>query len=299
MSVASEITRLQNAKEDIKSAIEAKGVEIPSNATLDTFDSYIEDIPSGGTDTRWQEIGYTEEPESIQDGINYAKEIMQNWDASITDRSNAFKNDYQLKYFPSVDTSNITSASYMFGNCYKLESIDFDTSSLYNANNMFRYCYSLCKINNFDFSPIFNAQYMFYQCTGLIEVGDLNFANADLRNLFQGCVSLKKIKSINITRNGNNNTEIFSGCTNLETIGAINTTLTNFDHTTYIRLFENCPNLSNATLKVILNFLKQLTSQSSSRKTLLTFGLSQTQAELCTTFDEWEDLEEAGWTTGY
>lgn len=44
MSIASEITRLQNAKADIKTAIESKGVEVPSSAKLDSFDTYIENI---------------------------------------------------------------------------------------------------------------------------------------------------------------------------------------------------------------------------------------------------------------
>ena len=48
MSIASEITRLQTAKADIKSSIEAKGVTVPSNASIDTYDTYIDQIPSGG-----------------------------------------------------------------------------------------------------------------------------------------------------------------------------------------------------------------------------------------------------------
>lgn len=48
MSVATEISRLQNAKADIKTAIEAKGVTVPSNATLDTYDDYVSQIQSGG-----------------------------------------------------------------------------------------------------------------------------------------------------------------------------------------------------------------------------------------------------------
>lgn len=47
MSIASEITRLQGAKADIKSAIEAKGVTVPSSAKLDTYDDYIAQITSG------------------------------------------------------------------------------------------------------------------------------------------------------------------------------------------------------------------------------------------------------------
>lgn len=48
MSIASEITRLQTAKEDIKSSIENKGVTVPSNASIDTYNTYIDQIPTGG-----------------------------------------------------------------------------------------------------------------------------------------------------------------------------------------------------------------------------------------------------------
>lgn len=49
MSIASEITRLQTAKTDIKTAIEAKGVTVPSSAKLDTYDDYIAQISGGGS----------------------------------------------------------------------------------------------------------------------------------------------------------------------------------------------------------------------------------------------------------
>lgn len=47
MSIASEIQRLQSAKADLKTAIEAKGVTVPSNATIDTYDDYIAQITGG------------------------------------------------------------------------------------------------------------------------------------------------------------------------------------------------------------------------------------------------------------
>lgn len=50
MSVATEISRLQTAKSDIKTAIEAKGVTVPSSAKIDTYDDYITAIPSGASD---------------------------------------------------------------------------------------------------------------------------------------------------------------------------------------------------------------------------------------------------------
>lgn len=46
MSISTEITRLQTAKADIKSAIEEKGVTVPSSAKLDTYDDYIAQISS-------------------------------------------------------------------------------------------------------------------------------------------------------------------------------------------------------------------------------------------------------------
>lgn len=49
MSIASEISRLQTAKTDIKTAIEAKGVSVPSSAKIDVFDDYIAQIPTGGS----------------------------------------------------------------------------------------------------------------------------------------------------------------------------------------------------------------------------------------------------------
>jgi hypothetical protein len=49
MTIASEITRLQWAKSDIKTSIENKGVAVPSNTKLDDYSDYIDQIVQGGT----------------------------------------------------------------------------------------------------------------------------------------------------------------------------------------------------------------------------------------------------------
>ena len=49
MSIATEIQRLQTAKNALKTAISAKGVEVPSSATLDTYYSYVQQISQGPT----------------------------------------------------------------------------------------------------------------------------------------------------------------------------------------------------------------------------------------------------------
>lgn len=53
MSVQSEITRLQNAKTALKTAIESKGVTVPSNTKLDGYADLVESISGGGDDDRW------------------------------------------------------------------------------------------------------------------------------------------------------------------------------------------------------------------------------------------------------
>lgn len=48
MSVADEISRLTSAKAAIRTAIQAKGVTVPSSVGLDNYADYIDDIQSGG-----------------------------------------------------------------------------------------------------------------------------------------------------------------------------------------------------------------------------------------------------------
>lgn len=50
MSIATEITRLQNAKASIKTSIENKGVTVPPATKLDGYSTLIDSIQSGGID---------------------------------------------------------------------------------------------------------------------------------------------------------------------------------------------------------------------------------------------------------
>lgn len=48
-TIAQEITRLQTAKSDLKTSIEAKGVQVPSGALISTYSGYVDQITGGGT----------------------------------------------------------------------------------------------------------------------------------------------------------------------------------------------------------------------------------------------------------
>ena len=59
MSIASEITRLQTAKADLKTSIESKGVTVPSATTLDGYANLVNQISSGGGSNNYVEGTFT------------------------------------------------------------------------------------------------------------------------------------------------------------------------------------------------------------------------------------------------
>lgn len=77
MSISSEISRLTQAKSDIKTAIESKGVTVPSSAKLDDYHDYIDDIEQGSTpNLQSKSVSITEngtttvEPDPGYDGLS-------------------------------------------------------------------------------------------------------------------------------------------------------------------------------------------------------------------------------------
>ena len=91
MSIASEITRLQGAKTDLKTAIENKGVLVPSSALLDDYDTYVGQIQTGGGGTNLQTKSVTittnttttVTPDTGYDGMT-AVEVITNVSGGIT-----------------------------------------------------------------------------------------------------------------------------------------------------------------------------------------------------------------------
>lgn len=59
MTIASEIQRLQTAKANIKASIEGKDVTVPSNATLDEYSEYIDEISVGKWYIIWWVMQWT------------------------------------------------------------------------------------------------------------------------------------------------------------------------------------------------------------------------------------------------
>lgn len=64
-TIAQELTRIQTAKTNLKTSIENKGVQVPSNALIDSYSGYVDQISGGGTSF---------------DNCNFCY-LLSNWDA--------------------------------------------------------------------------------------------------------------------------------------------------------------------------------------------------------------------------
>lgn len=289
----------------------------------------------GGTGRDWSAIGYSGEPKPITDGYNYAKQIYDNWDATITSYENKYRNDYDLIYFPKVDLSKATNLAYMFDTCRRLEYFpkNVDISKATSLSGMFQYCGCLREID-IDTSNATNLNALFSVCTCLEKVGNIALTNAEYcSSLFNNCVSLTTIGTISPptkTLNSLSGESMFSGCskivsapnfdtskfTTLKSMFSSCTALKNvpvYDFSgikqpsstssysnSPIYMFNSCKNLTNESLNNIMASAKTATNITSSTfKTLKALGFSSAQANICVTLSNWSDLEDAGWTTGF
>ena len=218
MTIAEEITRLSNAKANIKQAIENKGVEVSDSALLDEYPALIDSIEvgSGGGsadpfyETMWNAI--------TNNGTDYSY-LFHNYQGTELDVSN-------------WDTSNVTTMNSMFYDCRKLTQLDvsnWDTSNVKDMSHMFRYCESLTTIgdlSNWDTSNVTRMDYMFsYSDLESLDVSNFDTSNVtNMQNMFYLCTSLTTIGDISNwnTSNVTNMGSMFYNCYLLTTLDLSN-----------------------------------------------------------------------------
>lgn len=125
----------------------------------------------------WSEIGYSETPDSVITGFDYAKQIKGNWDSSVTSMNNMFEGNLDLKYFPLVDTSKV--------------------QTLYRAF----YASRLEKLPKLDFSSVINLNYTFYACRNLETFPEVDTRNVGfISNAFTNCEKLKNFPILDTSK---------------------------------------------------------------------------------------------------
>lgn len=116
-TIAENLSRIQSAKTDIKTAIEAKGVTVPSSATIDTYATYVSQISGGGG------------------GIPMPSNL-----------SAATLNDYGLLTSAAIKSGVTSISDSVFKHCSNLSSIEIPNSVTSIGNEAFYFCSSLSSI---------------------------------------------------------------------------------------------------------------------------------------------------------
>ena len=161
MSIASELARLQQAKADIKAAIEAKGVEVPSSALIDTYDDYIAQIEGGGgcsvasaNSITFDDMGRISSVD-YKEGVTEIPEYMFSNNTSLTSvtlpstltriGNSAFNKCYGLTSI--VIPEGVTAIGwYAFYNCNGLSSVTIPSTVTSIGADAFYYCMGLTAI---------------------------------------------------------------------------------------------------------------------------------------------------------
>lgn len=150
------------------------------------------------------------------------------------------KNIKSIIFSDSIDTSNVTNMSFMFGYCNSLIELDisnFDTSNVTDMQGMFRgYAGTYLNINNIDTSKVTNMQMMFNGCTQLESLDLNNFITNNVTNMesmFYCCYALTSLGISNFdTSNVTNMKNMFGMCKSLTSLD-----LSNFN-TSYVTNME-------------------------------------------------------------
>lgn len=212
--------------------------------------------------------------------------------SQVTDMSSMFSDCNNLDEIPLLDTSNVTNMGSMFSGCDSLTTIpQLNTNQVINMSNMFANCKNLQTVPQLNTSNVTIMTSMFSGCRSLQTIPLLDTKNVtSTNNMLSYCTNLQVVPQLDISK-VTNTARMFGDCTNLVTIPVLNIS----SATTIGNTFINCPNLSDDSLNNILATC--LTAKTS--RTLEYIGLTQEQAEKCTTLSNYEAFTSAGWTTGY
>lgn len=242
-----ELAKLKETKANIAQSITSKGGVLNNPSDFSSYNIAIDNLPSTVTD--FAVIGYNSVPEPFGSGIEYAKQIMDSWDSSITNCGSKYNNNKQVYFFPIVNVDNVTQMEFMFKNTNLLVVPNLNTPKCTNFMGIFSGCGNLlyADLSNWTLSNAESTTYMFegcervptiilpkgmrpksaeqmfYNCKALTQVNikDIDFSQcANMGQAFSNCKGLTVIPNLD-TRNCTYLSSIFSGADNLERVEGI------------------------------------------------------------------------------
>lgn len=240
MSIVDEITRLTSAKADIKAAIEAKGVSVPSSAKLDAFPSYVSQIEGGGG-VDWDAIaqrtlsGVAQGSASVVSRYAFANCGLltgANFPNAVSIGTQAFYQcaDLQSVSFPNVayigssgfdECSSLSEAiipnasnlQYLaFGHCRQLKTVTLNGTARLSSQ-AFAYCASLSEVNTEGDGVLTLGNSAFAYCYSL-QIVRGTIASAGY-GAFDHCSALRTVDLTACSYLSNN---VFQSCSNLSSV---------------------------------------------------------------------------------
>lgn len=225
-TIAENIQRIQAAKASLKTQIEAKGVTVPSSATIDTYPTYVSQIPAGGGDDS-----------TLRDFIerDITSITIPSGTTSIGNYSFAGCDGLTSIIIPDSVTSINTNAFYQ---CSGLTEITIPDSVTSIGNQAFAYCYSLTSVTiGSGVTSIGNQA--FVVCSGLTSVSIGSGVTSIGQSAFNNCSSLTSVTIPDSVTSIDN--QAFRNCSGLTNVTVNATTPPTLGGTTAFQNTNNCP----------------------------------------------------------
>ena len=247
MSIATEITRLKNCKDAIKTSIINKGVAVSDTAKLDEYSSLIDNISTGTQLDLEPYAGYGDGDLNI---ASYLKSFPNIDTSGLTDLSGLFQNFEKLEQIPNIDTSSAINLSAIFLGCKSLIAIpEIDTSKATDLSSIFEYCTNLTSIPQIDTSNATNISYAFQGCENIIAIQKINASKVNrIAGVFINCFSLQE----------------FGGFENLGQAYSTSMSTNNYNY----KLDLTSTNLNHDSLMNVINNLYDIASKGCNIQTL-------------------------------
>lgn len=146
-TIAENLSRIQSAKADIKTAIEAKGVTVPSSATIDTYATYVSQISGGG--------GGSSSADTALKGIIDKSITSFEIPSGVTSIGSYCFYDCGSLSSITIPSGVASIGEYCFSNCSSLKRLNSDTDGVVNipsgvtsiSRDLFAYCNMILSIH--------------------------------------------------------------------------------------------------------------------------------------------------------
>lgn len=271
-TIQEQINQLKVDKQTLVDNLVAKGVEATNNETFTTLVPKVKDIQGGidindyfntnysGTSPKnWVRDNLLKKaPDIIIDdsvtslerfcqGCSFAPKIICN--SNVTNMNSMYYQSTSKNIDVSgLNTSMVTSMTYMFGICSNLESLDLSNFNTSNVTDMSYMFYNPNKIKNLDLSnfntsKVTKMNNMFSDAPNYISINVSSFDTSQVQNMermFGGCSGLTSLDLSNfITSKVTDVSQLFLSCRKLTRLDIRNFDFTNV--TSYSNMFYNVP----------------------------------------------------------